>query len=339
MRTVAITNLKGGVGKTTTVVNLGAGLSLKGLRVLLVDVDAQGNLATALGVRPKRTLYEVLVDGKAADQCIVEARPNLDLLAADDSLMSAQPLITQRSDWAHLLTRALKPLSSRYDVALIDCSASLSVMNINALMATRDVLTPTIVEPLALRGIELLERQLQRIGTGAIRCIVPTMFDGRQRQSHDLLANLRGQYGRIVTDPIRVNVRLSEAPAVGRTIYEHDPRSRGALDYAQLVEHVATMFDLRPSLSAVMTATPPPRERARYDLPSSQARAYAEQGLSQHNGDSKGSPEAPLFQGTTHEPCPSCKQPLEQTVLAGYRIRYCNHCHYKRQELVQGFRR
>ncbi|HEX6289900.1 MAG TPA: AAA family ATPase [Herpetosiphonaceae bacterium] len=332
MRTVAITNLKGGVGKTTTVVNLGAGLSLKGLRVLLVDVDAQGNLATALGVRPRRTLYEVLVDGKPAAQCIVQARPNLDLLAADDTLMSAQPLITQRPDWAHLLTRALRPLAAEYDVALIDCSASLSVMNVNALMATRDVLTPTIIEPLALRGIELLERQLQRIGTGTIRCIIPTMFDGRQRQANTLLANLRSQYGRIVTEPIRVNVRLSEAPAVGRTIYEHDPRSRGALDYAQLVEHIATVFDLRPRMPA---PTPPAaRERPRYNLPPSPAPAQA-----QHNGGTANGQEAPLFQGPTHEPCPTCRQPLQQTVLAGYRVRYCNHCHYKRQELVQGVRR
>jgi chromosome partitioning protein len=340
MRTVAITNLKGGVGKTTTVVNLGAGLSLKGLRVLLVDVDAQGNLAMALGVRPRRTLYEVLVDGKPAAQCIVQARPNLDLLAADDTLMSAQPLITQRPDWAHLLTRALKPLAAQYDVALIDCSASLSVMNINALMATRDVLTPTIVEPLALRGIELLERQLQRIGTGTIRCIVPTMFDSRQRQSTDLLANLRERYGRIITDPIRVNVRLSEAPAVGRTIYEHDPRSRGALDYAQLVEHVATLFDLRPA--APPAAAPVVRERSRYDLPAAQATS-AINGSNHHpstnGGDHASVPESPLFRGPTHEPCPSCNQPLQQTVLAGYRVRYCNHCHYKRQELIQGIRR
>lgn len=318
MRTVAITNLKGGVGKTTTVVNLGAGLSIKGLRVLLVDVDAQGNLATALGMKPKRTLYEVLVDGKPAAQCVVQARPNLDLLAADDTLMNAQPQMTQRPDWAHLLSRALKPLASQYDVALIDCSASLSVMNVSALLAANDIVVPTAVEHLALRGIELLQQQLQRVGNGTIRCIVPTMFDSRQRQAHELLAQLHSRYGTLVTEPIRVNVRLSEAPAVGRTIYEHDPRSRGALDYAQLVEHVSTLLGLRPTVpppNAVVVS--PTHERE-------QPKPIGDQ---------------PLFRGPTHEPCPTCAQPLQQTVLAGYRVRYCEQCHYKRQELVHGVRR
>lgn len=320
MRIVAVTNLKGGVGKTTTVVNLGAGLALKGLRVLLVDVDAQGNLATALGVTPRRTLYEVLVDGKLAEQCISSARPNLDLLAADDSLMGAQPQMTQRPDWAHLLSRALRPLNGRYDIALIDCSASLSVMNVSALLAASDVIVPTAVEHLALRGIELLQTQLARVGSGTIRCIIPTMFDSRQRQAHDLLAHLRERYGSLVTEPIRVNVRLSEAPSVGRTIYEHDPRSRGAVDYAQLVEHISTLFNLRSAGQSASRvgpsngSTPKPRQR-------------------QPIGD-----EA-MFQGPTHEQCPVCNQTLEQTMLAGYRVRYCNHCHYKRQELVQSARR
>jgi chromosome partitioning protein len=204
------------------------------------------------------------------------------------------------------------------------------------------VLTPTVIEPLALRGIELLERQLQRIGTGMIRCIVPTMFDSRQRQAHDLLTTLRQQYGRIVTEPIRVNVRLSEAPAVGRTIYEHDPRSRGALDYAQLVEHVATLFDLRPARSAVIASHPVVRDHPRSDMPVSRHPAVPTDhpAQPQANGDAWASAqESPLFHGPTHEPCPTCNQPLQQTVLAGYRVRYCNHCHYKRQELVQGARR
>jgi len=331
MRTIAITNLKGGVGKTTTVVNLGAGLSLKGLRVLLVDVDAQGNLATALGLRPKRTLYEVLVDGKPAAECIVAARPNLDLLAADDTLMNAQPQMLQRADWAHLLGRALRPVAANYDVALIDCSASLSVMNVSALLAAGDVLVPTVVEHLALRGIELLQRQLQRVGNGAIRCIVPTMFDGRQRQAHELLAHLRTTYGSLVAEPIRVNVRLSEAPALGCTIYEHDPRSRGALDYAQLVEHVATLFGLRSASASAPGAM----------LQSSASSQRSDVGVPRVEQPRKRGavPEAPLFQGPTHEPCPSCKQPLQQAVLAGYRVRYCDNCHYKRQELVQGARR
>ncbi len=311
MQTVAVTNLKGGVGKTTTTVNVGAGLALKGVRVLLVDVDAQGNLATALGITPRHTLYEVLVDGKAASDCLVGARPNLALLAADDLLMNAQPLMAQRPDWAHLLGRALKPLSSSFDVALIDCSASLSVMNVSALLCAGHILVPTAVEHLALRGIELLQRQLNRVGSARIRCIVPTMFDSRQRQSQELLTTLHQTYGKLVAAPIRVNVKLSEAPALGKTIFEHDPRSRGALDYAQLVEHLVALLGLRlPVPGAAPAAPEPPRPAPK---------------------------PAPLL--GVPEQCPTCGRPLEQAVLAGYRVRFCNYCHYKHQELVQGSRR
>src|SRR5690242_2812606 len=107
-RVIAISNLKGGIGKTTTVVNIGAGLALKGARVLLVDVDAQGNLAMALGIRPRRTLYEVLVDGAQAADCVCAARPNLDLLAADQTLLAAQPIIARRPDWSRVLDQELR---------------------------------------------------------------------------------------------------------------------------------------------------------------------------------------------------------------------------------------
>ncbi len=106
-------------------------------------------------------------------------------------------------------------------------------------------------------------------------------------------------------------------------------RIRSALDYAQLVEHVATIFDLRPARSPMPEPHSGLRERSHYDAPASQPKA----------DDRTNAHEVPLFQGPTHEPCPTCKQPLQQTVVAGYRVRYCNHCHYKRQELVQGVRR
>ncbi len=342
MRAIAITNLKGGVGKTTTVVNLGAGLALKGLRVLLVDVDAQGNLATALGVQPRRTLYEVLVDGKPAEHCLTPARPRLDVLAADSSLMTAQPLIAQRPDWAHLLSRSIKPLAARYDVALIDCSASLSVMNVGALLAASDVIVPTVVEHLSLRGIELLEQQLARVGSARIRCVVPTMFDTRQRQAHELLAQLQRRYGALVVAPIRVNVRLSEAPSLGRTIYEHDPRSRGALDYARLVEHIATLLQLQPAV----THADPPAPTLTHAAPPDDSPAPMRAGNQAHDGGEAPRrrarlpvPDLPVFQGVTHEACPSCAHPLKQTIMAGYRVRYCEHCNYQRQELAQGARR
>src|SRR5262245_3899870 len=259
-RVIAISDLKGGIGKTTTVVNLGAGLALKGARVLLVDVDAQGNLAMALGVRPRRTLYEVLVDGAAAADCVFPARPNLDLIGADQALLGVQPIIAQRPDWSRVLEQGLRPLFGAYDFILIDSGGSLTVLNTNALVCASDVLAPTAVEHFSLKSIDMLFEHVARIKghSGGIRMIIPTLYDPRVRQSLDLLAALRARYGALVADPVRVNVRLSEAPILGRTIYEYDPRSRGAADYAQLVERVSTLFGFRSAPPPPNTGQPAP---------------------------------------------------------------------------------
>ena len=144
-RVIAVSNLKGGIGKTTTVVNVGAGLALKGARVLLVDTDAQGNLSMALGVTPRRTIYEVLVDGAAAGDCVTPARPNLDLLAADHALLGATPEITRRPNWPRVLERALQPVVGEYDFVLVDSGGSLTPLNVNAIMAAGDIIAPTTI--------------------------------------------------------------------------------------------------------------------------------------------------------------------------------------------------
>jgi chromosome partitioning protein len=300
-RVIAISNLKGGIGKTTTVVNVGAGLALRGTRVLLVDTDAQGNLAMALGVQPKRTLYDVLVDGADVAACLTPARPNLDLLAADATLLGAQPVIAKRPDWSRALSLALRPIIPQYDVIIIDSAGSLTPLNVNALVCASDVIAPTTVEHFSIKSLELLFSQVSRVkgNNASIRMIVPTLYDPRMRQSGEILANLQKQYGALVTPPIRVNVRLSEAPAQGQTIYEYDPRSRGAADYATLVEHIARVFNLQ--------ATP---------------RIAAPQ------------PEI-----TQLPRCPNCGHTLQYATLAGYRVTYCNNCHYKTQVLIQSPRR
>jgi chromosome partitioning protein len=325
-RVIAISNLKGGIGKTTTVVNLGAGLALKGARVLLVDVDAQGNLSMALGVRPRRTLYEVLVDGAAAADCVFPARPNLDLIAADQALLGVQPIIAQRPDWSRVLEQGLRPLFGAYDFILIDSGGSLTVLNTNALMCATDVLAPTAVEHFSLKSIELLFEHVKRIKghSGGIRMIIPTLYDPRMRQSIDLLAELRARYGGLVADPVRVNVRLSEAPTLGRTIYEYDPRSRGAADYAALVERVSDTFGFRPMPRA---AAPPPVE-ARPAPPPIPA-PVAPAAVTTHQPAINGSPNG----------CPNCGYPLQHATLAGYRVTYCERCKYKTQTLAGGPRR
>ena len=254
-RVIAISNLKGGIGKTTTVVNVGAGLALKGARVLVVDVDAQGNLAMALGVHPRRTLYEVIVDGAQAVDCLTPARPNLDLLAADHTLLGAQPIIAQRPDWSQVLAKSLRPLVNHYDFILIDSGGSLTPLNVNAFVCADSVIAPTAIEHFSLKSIDLLFQQVARVkhNSASIRMIVPTMYDPRVRQAKELLEELHSMYGGIVAPPIRVNVRLSEAPRSGRTIYEYDPRSRGAIDYAILVERIGNIFQFQSSAKSDQT--------------------------------------------------------------------------------------
>ncbi|HEX5690157.1 MAG TPA: AAA family ATPase [Roseiflexaceae bacterium] len=320
-RVIAISNLKGGIGKTTTVVNLGAGLALKGARVLLVDVDAQGNVAMALGVRPRRTLYEVLVDGAAAADCVFNARPNLDLIAGNQALLGVQPVIAQRPDWSRVLEQGLRPLFGVYDFILIDSGGSLTVLNTNALMCATDVLVPTAVEHFSLKSIDLLFSHVTHIKghSGAVRMIIPTMYDPRMRQSGELLDALRAQYGAIVGEPIRVNVRLSEASTEGRTIYEFDPRSRGAADYAQLVERVSELFRFTPGTQ------PQPQETIQ--LPA--VEAAAQPAVSGAINGPSANPNA----------CPNCGHPLQHATLAGYRVTYCDNCKYKTQTLAGGPRR
>lgn len=327
-RVIAVSNLKGGIGKTTTVVNVGAGLALKGARVLLVDTDAQGNLAMALGVKPRRTIYEVLVDGAAAADCTTPARPNLDLLAADHALLGATSEITRRHDWSRVLDRALRPIVSHYDFVLVDSGGSLTPMNINALMCAGDVVAPTTVEPFSVKGLELLFSQIAQVkgSTRSIRMIIPTMYDPRVRQSSDLLAELHTRYGKLVAPPVRINVRLSEAPAAGRTIYEYDPRSRGAADYAMLVEHISAAFSFSASGA---------RSRAAAD---EHPQANGAQGAIRPLSAAARAP-APAMPAPLPESCPNCGRLLKHATLAGYRVSYCDNCSYKTQTLAGGLRR
>ena len=327
-RVIAVSNAKGGIGKTTTVVNIGAGLALKGARVLLVDVDAQGNLALALGVHPRRTLYELLIDGAKAADCVLHARPNLDLIAGDEGLLSVQTIIAKRPDWSRALEHGLRPLINEYDFVLIDSGGSLTTLTTNALNAASDVIVPTAIEHFSLKSIELLFNQIAQIkgNRSCVRMIIPTLFDPRVRQSGELLEQLKERYGALVADPIRVNVRLSEAPTLGQTIYEYDPRSRGAVDYALLVERISTMFGFR-AIPREMARTTPPTSDPPAPEPAAQP-APDRRPPAATNGLFKGPPA-----------CPNCGQPLQHATLAGYRVAYCDNCKYKTQTLAQGPRR
>jgi chromosome partitioning protein len=157
-RIVTVANLKGGIGKTTTVINIGAGLALRGVKVLMIDTDPQGNLSSSLGVTAKHTLYELMIEGMDAARCIVAARHNLDLIVADTTLLTAQTMMSRGAEWGRTIERALEPISGYYDMILLDSSGSLNPLNANALVAAHDIIAPTTVEPFSVRGLELLHQ-------------------------------------------------------------------------------------------------------------------------------------------------------------------------------------
>lgn len=246
MRKIAIVGFKGGIGKTTTCVSLGAALALMGNRVLLIDTDTQANLAIALGVEPgERSLADVLARRVAAREVIVAARPHLDLLPSSMALFKAQQRMVMELGREELFPELFAGLDD-YDYQIIDCAPSVSLLTVNTVAYVDEVFVPVSMESLALAGMrqfmDYLRTIYRMLGRGAaLRLIIPTFYDPRRRMSEQVYQTLTRDFGGRVTRPIRIDTLLSEAPGEGRTIFEYAPRSRGALDYARLAERVAKL--------------------------------------------------------------------------------------------------
>jgi chromosome partitioning protein len=247
MRKIAIVGFKGGIGKTTTCVNLGAGLAMRGHRVLLIDTDTQANLSIALGMNEyKNSLSEILIRKVKAQDCVLRARDNLDLLPSSLGLFKAQQRMVLEMAREEIFRELFAELSG-YDYQLLDCAPSVSLLTVNSVAYVDEVYIPVSMEMLALAGARHFLRYLRDIsrlmgGKGAvIRLIIPTFYDPRRRVSEMVLQTLIEDFGTRVTHPIRIDTKLSEAPGSGQTIYEYAPGGRGATDYARLAELVESM--------------------------------------------------------------------------------------------------
>ncbi len=250
MRRIAFSNAKGGVGKTSSTVSVGAGLALKGRRVLIVDMDSQGQVARSLGMKDREAgLADVFEESVALDEAITPARENLDVIPGGRRLAGVKRLLSRREMRAEMaLSEVLDGLDERsYDYVLLDTAPSWDILNINCLFYADELLIPVSMEVLALQGLgDFLSavRDVQKYRDDLkITGVIPTFFDGRVRKSADVLAQLRTHFGEKVTPVVRYNVRLSEAPAYGETIFEYDKRSNGAADYAALVDHLEGQLD------------------------------------------------------------------------------------------------
>lgn len=248
MRTIAVLNQKGGVGKTTTSINLAAALAKMGKSVLVVDLDPQGNATSGLAIDKNslnQSVYSVLISGTPIGDAIIDTHvDNLQLLPAVTGLAAAEQELVAVLAREAVLKTAMSSLV--YDYIIIDCPPSLGLLSINALIAADSVLIPVQTEFYALEGLGLLMQTIQRVQAGlnptlSLLGVVMTMVDPRNALSGQVISEVKKHFNSYVFETyIPRNVRLAEAPSYGKTVFEHDKWSKGARAYKSLAKEVAS---------------------------------------------------------------------------------------------------
>ena len=246
MKIIAITNQKGGVGKTTTAVNLSAALAERGSRVLLIDLDPQASASSAMGIKEASlgSVYQALIGAKHARDLILPTRiPNLSAIPADLEMVGAEIEVARMDDHMLQLRNVLADIREQnaFDFAILDCPPSLGILMTNALAAADEILVPIQCEYYALEGLSLLMEVTERIRASganpnlAISGLVLTMYDGRTNLNPAVVKEVRDHFQEVVYNTlIPRTVRFAEAPSYGRTIFEHDPTGPGAEAYRAL---------------------------------------------------------------------------------------------------------
>jgi len=242
MRRVAVINYKGGTGKTSTVVTVAHGLALKGHKVLVIDTDPQGSAGYQLGVQSAKSLYDIVINGTPVSECILSARPNLDIICANEHLYPAELLMAKMPQKEKVFSKMLMALEG-YDFVILDCAPSLNLLNQNALVFADELLIPVSMEYLSLVGVKQLLNNIKIINRIfnkqlAITKVIPTFFDKRNKKSKDILESLERVFPGFLSSPIRVSVAMSESTGHRKTIFEFDPLSKGAEDYTKLINEV-----------------------------------------------------------------------------------------------------
>ena len=245
MKTISIMNHKGGTGKTTSSINIGAGLAKKGLKVLLLDIDSQANLTEGLGIAdPEESVYDSIRENKKLP--VLNISDNLDLVPSSIDLLGAEMEIVSKIGREQILNKRLKPLKQNYDYILIDCPPSIGLLTVNAMVASDTILLPLQGEYFAYKGVDRLlgivqevrENLNNKLDIGGVfitqintqRILTKTIVDKLTEDLQD----------KVFDSKIRINVALAEAQLQGQTIFDYAPESNGAKDYEMLVEEIIT---------------------------------------------------------------------------------------------------
>jgi chromosome partitioning protein len=243
VRKICIINQKGGVGKTTTTVNIAYGLAELGRKVLVIDLDPQGNIGTCLGAeQSSKDIYSIIIENADVNECIQEVAPNLSVITSRETLTKAELIMAGEQGREQILAKKLSSLQG-YDYVFIDCAPSLGLLNQNAMLYCSEAFIPVSTDFLGVDGLKKIMAAINTINDVfehelVITKVIPTMYDARMKICKESLARIQNDFYEAAANPIRANSKLKESPKHAKPILSFAKSSNGAKDYRRLINHI-----------------------------------------------------------------------------------------------------